>query len=323
MERTLVSDSTEILTNPPNFFVAGAAKSGTTSLWMYLKQHPEIFMPKERAKKEPSYFCHLYGMTDFGRYLKLFEDANRYPAVGEASHAYLSSPESARWIYDTYPNAKIIIVLRNPVKRAYSLYNWMVCEGYEKIYPFEAALEIEPKRIASEDFKYNNRQYYYNFLYYHSGLYYQQIKRYTDLFPRNQIKIMLFDDLARNTYDEIRKLYNFLSVDDSFEPLIGIHNKRREVLSVPLQYYLKRYLTYHLSKIKIPYNLATGIQRRMMQLNSTLGKKLHKSRAKEETEEVLMKRYQSDIIKTQRLIGIDLKRWYSTTTDRHVECIKK
>ncbi|MGB3754184.1 MAG: sulfotransferase [Parerythrobacter sp.] len=299
----------------PNFFVIGAAKSGTTSLWMYLKQHPEIFMPKERARKEPSYFCHLYGISDFNKYLKLFEGAYRYSAIGEASHAYLSSPESAKWIYDTYPNAKIIIVLRNPIERAYSLYNWMICEGYEKVYPFEAALEEEYKRIASDKFKYDNGQYYYNFLYYQSGLYYHQIKRYVDLFPSNQIRILLFENFVENTRDELKKLYRFLGVNDSFKLKTGAHNKRREVFSIPIQYYLKRHFHNHLSKVRIPYSAATIIQQKLMKYNIDLGKKLCRNRAKEETQRALVERYQEDIVKVEHLIDADLKKWYTSKID--------
>ena len=150
----------------PNFFIVGAARSGTTSMWEYLKQHPDIFMPEGFAYKEPSYFCNLYGYNDFNLYLELFAGVKEEKAVGEASTPYLTSPESAAWIREVYPAAKIIILLRNPVDRAYSMYNWMIKEGYEGVYPFEEALDVEKVRIKDEHFKYINPQYYHNYLYF-------------------------------------------------------------------------------------------------------------------------------------------------------------
>ena len=110
--------------NLPNFFIVGAAKSGTTSLAEYLKQHPEIFMSEF---KEPHYFLpegamasNYYGTWD--NYMSLFKDVRNEKAIGEASTGYLYYPESARMIINRIPDAKIIISLRNPVEMAFSLY---------------------------------------------------------------------------------------------------------------------------------------------------------------------------------------------------------
>src|SRR5260370_23408084 len=100
----------------PNFFIVGAAKSGTTSLWQYLKQHPDIFMPADITLKEPSYYCDTYGVESYAAYLALFfKDATTQKRIGEASTPYLTSPESARKIYNGVPDSRIIMMLRNPV----------------------------------------------------------------------------------------------------------------------------------------------------------------------------------------------------------------
>src|SRR5687767_12736237 len=106
----------------PNFFVCGAARSGTTSLWEYLRQHPDIYMPAAIEHKEPSYFCDLYGMSDWNQYLALFREAGNRKRVGEASGPYLTSPESAGRLKEAAPEARIIILLRDPAERAWSLY---------------------------------------------------------------------------------------------------------------------------------------------------------------------------------------------------------
>lgn len=290
----------------PNFFIVGAAKAGTTSLWMYLKQHPEIYMPPTIETKEPSFFCHLYGYKDFDSYLSLFSNAKGKKAIGEASTPYLSSPESAAWIQQVFPEAKIIIVLRNPVERAYSLYTWMIREGYEWIYPFKKALIYEEIRLKNEHFKYCNSQYYYNYLYFHSGLYSIQVKRYTEFFQKNQVHIILFEDLKSDPLNTIQSVYDFLNVDISFMPKIEIHNKGQTPLLVPLQYFLKQKSYNYLKKIKIPG--AKQIQTKAMDVNKYLGQFLSmslSSKIKNELKEL----YRKDIYKTAILINRKLDQW--------------
>ncbi len=215
----------------PNFFIIGAAKSGTTSLWQYLKQHPDIFMPEEIGWKEPSFYCDTYGVDSYEEYLSLFKDAGSKKRVGEASTPYLSSPESADKIHHAVPEAKIIVLLRNPVDRAYSLYKWMFQYGYETIPAFEEALEAELSArkdcqdfIAGKFYK-GSFCYYWDFLYFSSGLYYEQVKRYYQLFPKDQLAVIIFEEFANNTLQTVHGLYTFLGVDPNFDPEIKIHNQ--------------------------------------------------------------------------------------------------
>ena len=284
----------------PNFFLVGAAKAGTTSLWMYLKQHPEIYMPPTIETKEPSFFCHLYGYKDFNSYLGLFSNAKGKKAIGEASTPYLSSPESAAWIRQVFPEAKIIIVLRNPVERAYSLYNWMIREGYEWIYPFEKALTYEKKRLQDEHFKYYNSQYYYNYLYFHSGLYSIQVKRYTEIFRKDKVHIILFEELKSDPLKTIQSVYEFLNVDISFMPKIQIYNKTQTPLVVPLQYFLKQKSYNYLNKLNIPG--ANKIPIKAMELNKYFGQFLS-IELNSETKKELKILYKEDIHKTATLIN--------------------
>ena len=215
----------------PNFFIIGAAKSGTTSLWQYLRQHPDIFMPEDIGRKEPSFYCDTYGVDSYEVYLSLFKDAGSRKRVGEASTPYLSSPESAEKILHAVPDAKIIMLLRNPVDRAYSLYKWMFQYGYETIPTFEEALEAEVSaRKDCQDFitgKFYKGSfcYYWDFLYFSSGLYYQQVKRYYKLFPKDQLAVIIFEEFAKNTLQSVHGLYAFLGVDANFDPEIKIHNQ--------------------------------------------------------------------------------------------------
>ncbi|MBZ8179774.1 sulfotransferase family protein [Oscillatoria salina] len=293
--------------NPqPNFFIVGAAKSGTTSLWMYLKQHPEIFMPKRIADKEPSFFCHLYGYSDFDAYLRLFADVKEEKAIGEASHAYLTSPESAAWIKKVYPQAKIIIVLRNPVDRAYSLYNWMISAGYEWIDSFEKALNSEEERLNNQYFKHNNPQFYYNYLYFSSGLYDLQVKRYLENFPRKKVKIILFEELKDNPVLTTQRIFNFLDVDSSFVPEVSIHNPGKLPFSVSTQYFTKQKLMKYLHKLHIPK--AGRIQKTVLNTNLFFGQ-FRPWYLTAETRRNLQDRYRDNILNTANLIERDLGAW--------------
>lgn len=211
----------------PNFFIAGAARSGTTSMWRYLQQHPDIFMPDDIFSKEPSFFCEYrnhFGIEDRNEYLKLFAGAGSRRMIGEASGPYLTSPESPGLIQREIPNARFVIMLRNPADRAYSLYKWMHQYGFEKLPSFQGALGAEKVRFDNEHFKKNNGQYYYNFLYFLSGLYHDQVKRFFDTFGRSQVHVIIFEEFKQDALNMVRQTYAFLGVDPSFMPKIEIHN---------------------------------------------------------------------------------------------------
>lgn len=289
----------------PNFFIAGAARSGTTSLWYFLKEHPEVYVPK---LKEPTFFCNLYTLSkSFEDYLKLFADVREEKALGEKSHAYMTSPESAAWIRRTYPDAKIIFVLRNPADRAYSLYNLMVWYAYEWVFPFEKALKIEEKRLTDESFKQYNPQYYYNYLYFNSGKYSAQIRNYLNTFPQSQIRVILFEDLLADPLPVVRDIYDFLGVDRNFVPQIKPHNKSSKIFSTPLQCISNRQkLRPYFHKNPIPrYG---KFHKKITKLNVMLGR-FYPSRLNPATRRELQERYREDIKKTESLINRDLRHW--------------
>lgn len=289
----------------PNFFIAGAARSGTSSLWHYLKAHPEIYVPR---LKEPTFFCSLYTLCkDFEDYLSLFADATTEKALGEKSHAYMTSPESAAWIQKTYPDAKIIFVLRNPADRAYSLYNLMVWYAYEWVFPFEKALELEEKRSKDEAFKHDNPQYYYNYLYFNSGKYSEQIERYLRIFSRDQIRVILFKDLIENGAATTKAIYEFLGVDKDFKPQIKPHNQSQKIFSTALQCLSNRQKLrpyFHKSPIPGYYK----IHKKITKLNVFLGR-FHTAPFRPATRRRLLDMYREDIQKTSRIIDRDLTHW--------------
>lgn len=189
----------------PDFYIVGAAKSGTTSLFRYLAQHPSIFVP---WKKEPHYFAdpsvHAGGeYCTLDAYLRLYQDCPRGVRAGDGSTSYLPSRSSAARIKEVRPDAKILVVLRNPVDRAYSHY-WHQRVRFAEEMSFEDAIEDEPRRIE--------RGIPYGFLYVRTGLYFEQVSRFVDVFGAN-VRIHLFDDLRSDRGTLCRDVLSFLEVE--------------------------------------------------------------------------------------------------------------
>jgi hypothetical protein len=208
----------------PNFFIAGTARAGTTSLWEYLRQHPDIYMPPVFELKEPSFFCDSYGIKDWKQYLELFAEGRGRKMIGEASGPYLTSPESPARIREAFPEARFIISLRNPADRAFSKYKWMRANRFESAPSFEEALKLEESRAASDDFRKNNGQYFYNFLYFQSGRYVEQVRRFFETFGREQVRVVIFEEWTRQPLETVREIFSFLGVDAQFAPQIQVYN---------------------------------------------------------------------------------------------------
>lgn len=198
----------------PNFFIVGAANSGTTSLYGWLKQHPEVFMP---ALKEPHYFSQIRPadeqrymrtyVTDSKAYLKLFRKAARYRAIGEASPSYLFDREAPLRIRSIAPHAKIIILLRDPLERAQSHYLMDVREGVQERTFYEA---------VKEDWSCTRKGWGISHLYVELGLYAEQVKRYLSIFGTEQVLILMFEHLKRVSQNgnlALAKVLRFLDVD--------------------------------------------------------------------------------------------------------------
>lgn len=196
----------------PNFLLLGAARAGTTALYLYLSQHPDVFMSKV---KEPHFFAPIDQegerqgflwmkvITDKDAYLKLFDEAGDKIVAGEASTGYLYDRDAPRRIFETIPSAKMACILRDPIQRAYSHYVLNVTSGTQKR-SFLEALE--------EDYARPRKEIGHAYLYIERGLYYQQVKRYFDLFGRDHVRVYLHEDLETEPLSVLRDLWAFLSL---------------------------------------------------------------------------------------------------------------
>jgi hypothetical protein len=201
----------------PNFFIVGAANSGTTSLYTCLNQHPQVFLP---ALKEPHYFAHVQPsyeqrymrtyVTEENAYLKLFRRGAGYPAIGEASPSYLFDVEAPARIRRVLPHAKIIMLLRDPVERAHSHYLMDLREGVQREYFY---------RAIEEDWYRRQKGWGVSHLYVELGLYAQQVSRYLSTFGSQQVLVLMFEELRKaseNRKSALAKVLRFLQVDPDY-----------------------------------------------------------------------------------------------------------
>lgn len=306
----------------PNFIIIGAIKAGTTALYHYLKQHPQIYMS---LTKETNFFAleslevdfywpgsqeklshnsikiiQAYRnsmVTDIETYRAQFLEVADELAIGEASPCYLYSPKAAERIRQFIPSAKLIVILRNPVDRAYSNFLHCIRDGLEPLTDFSQALEEENLRIQSN--------WWWGFYYLNLGFYYIQLKRYFEIFNRSQIKVYLYEDLNTNPIGLLHKTFEFLSVDPTFVPDI---TTRHNATGIPRNKVLHALLTRsNLVKQGIKQYVPTQVYQPI--LNNLMSQNLVKPQLALDLRRKLIGVYRNDIFKLQHLIQRDLSEW--------------
>ena len=292
----------------PNFFIVGAAKSGTSTLWQHLKLHPEVFMPPDELDKEPAYFSPLKRRRTFRQYMSLFQPVHDgHRRVGEASTAYLTDPASAGRIKQFDPESKIIIMLRNPADRAYSAYNWMVMEGYEYAGSFSHALRLEKKRAAKTIPNFWEPEYYWNYMYGAAGMYYEQVRRFVDLFAEN-VLIIKFDQFIDNLQSAYDKICAFLEIEA--KPVSPtVQNISRSVYSPMLQFALRK-LSTKLNGYAVKYAGYQIPSKRRRDIMLQVGIRKGKPRPMSpELRCTLLRNYRENLNRLSGLTGTDYTAW--------------
>jgi len=219
----------------PDFFIVGAFKCGTTALYAYLRQHPGVYMP---FHKEPLFFgddlTRRYGRMTEAQYIALFRDAKPGQRVGEASAWYLYSTSAAREIAAFSPDARIIAMVRNPVEVMYAEHSQLIFNVEEDLLDFADALAAEPARRQGDRMPPGPLRPETLF-YRHSVRFADQLERYFDVFGRDRVHVILFDDFRRDTAGTYRAVLEFLGVDPSFAPNFGVRNPNKRVRFPRLQ----------------------------------------------------------------------------------------
>lgn len=201
------------MTYIPNFFIVGAPKSGTTALFEYLRHHPNIYIP---PLKEPHYFAKDFinypSIKTETEYLALFKKCNsNHIAIGEASVWYLYSDVAIANIYKFNPNAKIIAMLRNPIDLAYSMHMQNLFNHNENEQDFEKAWALQNTRALGNKIPRGCRAEQI-LQYKELASLGRQVERLLSIFPREQVKLIYFDDFIENTKQIYEEVLDFLDL---------------------------------------------------------------------------------------------------------------
>jgi len=289
--------------------IVGAAKSGTTALFEYLRQHPQIYLAPQ---KEISFFAgrsrnEIGSLAD---YLSYFKGATQEIAVGEASVAYLFSAEAANRIYrELGPDIKIIILLRNPIDMMYSLWGHNVRIGGELL-SFKEAIAAERSRMEDSNFPHEAIGWSYNYAYTARAAYSKQIEAYLNTFGENNVRIYIYEEFFSGLTDGLRNVFEFLGVDPEYR----VHNlKRYNTMGEPRSRLLQRILvqqywwTNTLRRL-LPSRIRRALMLRLSYLN-TRSKPFQDIDPQFRDE--LKKQCIDDILRTEQLLKRTLRGlWY-------------
>jgi hypothetical protein len=291
----------------PDFLIVGAFKSGSTALYEGLRRHHQIFMP---FHKEPLYFgddlTRRYGRYTEAEYLHLFDPAKPGQKSGEASTWYLYSVSAAREIRDFNPDMRILVVLRNPVDVMYAEHSQLIYNVIEDIPDFAAALAAEPDRRAGRRIPPGPINVE-NLFYRHSVRFAEQLERYFDVFGREQVHVMLWDDLRRDGATVVRGALDFLGVDSSLAQAPPNVNENKRVRSPLLQRLIfAPRLLLPLAPFLRRFPLVRAIRTRMLAMNSQAKPRAPMDPA---LRRQLLDEFTPEIERLGRLIGRDLSAW--------------
>lgn len=297
----------------PNLLIIGAAKAGTTTIYEQLKHHPEIFMS---PVKEPNYFVikrkgfsfkantvarsyqnsFTYNLND---YTKLFKNSREKKIIGEASPIYLYDKEAPSEIKEVIPSVKLIVILRNPVERAFSNFAMHhVGGGLETTQNFIEALALEEER--------KKENWWWGFYYKEAGLYAQQLKRYFSTFDKHQILVLFFEDLKNNPEIFFENIYKFLGINKySFENIY----KKYKVTRIPRFKFLENLL----NNSRINSFVEIIINKKYKQNLGNIIRKFNNYNPKINKQEYnyLVNYYIKDIKELEKILDVDLSHWLS------------
>lgn len=273
----------------PNFIIIGAPKAGSHSLYDYLRKHPQIFMP---AIKEPRFFSYRgqsdnrlkYPIFTLEEYEALYDKVRDEKAIGEASAIYFWTQDTPRRIHELLPDVKLIVSLREPVQRIFSIYHMnMRSRGANEGMGFIEALHSDPMLQRK---------------------YHECLAPYFELFPRENIKVLIFEDMVKDIPGTLRDIYGFLGVDQDFLPNLKVSNPGGVPRSKALHRFMSNPRLRSYARALFPESMIEG-------LKEVRNKNLVKEKMvlTPEERELGYQFFEEDIRRTQELIGVDLSRW--------------
>lgn len=276
----------------PNFFIIGASKGGTTSLASALGGHRMIFMS---PVKEPDFFSRFdetdqIDQQDVDTYLSHFRKAKDEPIVGEASVNYLDSERAAEHIHAFAPDAKVLVSLRNPFKRLISLYEMYVRHGLEQTLEYAT---ISDPWLASQ------------------CLYANRLKRFSDVFPREQIFVVHFDDLESKWSETIEDICGFLSIPAEARPKPTVQNRGGLPSHPSLRFLMSRQVV-NAAKNVLPNKLHSELDRGVKRLAFT------KTELPENCRDAVFDLFSEDTRQLDEVLGTQFHSLWFNSSERRV-----
>lgn len=270
----------------PNFIISGFPHAGTTTLYYYLKQHPEIYFSK---LKEPHFFTQYYEWGE-NWYLSHFKSNKKFPAVGEATPNYCNSKIGMKRMYKFNPEFKLIIIMRNPVERLYSNYKWFV-NHYGENLSFENFISYNQDLIPK--FKYC-----------------PIINNFLKYFSKKNLFFLIFEKFIKDPNKYLKEICEFLDVNSKFkfDPKKIYQNRSLMPMSLSLQKINQKYFYPDYKEPFLIQSVKITINQFIIILNCWL--KLRKfPELKEETRLHFNKYYKDDILNLEKLLNIELDEW--------------
>lgn len=297
-----------------DFAIIGQPKSGTTALAQFLDEHPQVCMshPKEsnffatdivtesdEFHKKPKYFK----IRTAKQYDELFKHARNNQILGEASTSYLYSSEAANNIYQHNSEAKIIVMLRNPIDFMHSLHMQYVNETVENENDFKKALKLEqyrqkglvdpPPRTRCPSFHY----------YLHRAQYSEQLKRYFDIFPKKQILVLITEEFQSDNVEAYENVLEFLGVSRNFRPdFTVVHGSKAPRVKL-LNKLAHTIWIKNIARFILGVRFYTSLQK---QINKLLLKKQSRKEVELSLRQQLQKELKPEVEKTSVIVDKDL-----------------
>lgn len=293
-----------------DFFVIGAARSGTTSLYNYLNQHPDIFLPnikelnhfskvssnqpQDYKKPKQGVLYHTKIINSFEVYQEVFEEAIEFQQKGDISPSYLWGTETAQRIYNHNPEAKIVLTLRNPVDRAFSHYVMNRSVGYDTHPSFKEALEAPQERIWGG-----------GNLYLEWSSYYAALKSYFEVFPKENIKILIFEAWTAQKKQTLCNLFQFLKVDETIEiDFSDRHNQKVGYKNIKTLNFLRKNFLRNAVDTLMPQKTKENLKNILFQKHEVVAK------LEEALEEQLKNQFKEEVIRLEELTGVPLQKYW-------------
>jgi hypothetical protein len=297
----------------PNFFIIGAPKCGTTALGEYLREHPNIFFS---TPKEPFFFD-----IDMKRirmslktYLSLFKDAdpNIHKAVGEGSVTYLFSKAAVQEMLKFNPGSKFIVMIRNPLDVVQAWHSTQLFVGKENIYDFEEAWRCGEEREKGNKIPFlvmeKNAIIYKNW-----GKLGEQVERLFSLVPKENVKVIVFEDFISDTRRIYEEVLSFLGVPFDNRNKFPTINENLVVANRRLHSVLRFMKIFYVIRAK--FNLPIPLPEFLL-MNAKTSKR---SEISDKFREELRSFYRADVMKLSHLLGRDLTYWVSDTGNKMAE----